>query len=123
MMFLYLSPEDSKELYPSNTVSDFIVELPRVVSGSQLSLHHVYYRKSQQGRKKLYYVLCDLVESSVLGGKEEQVLGVFFQSGLITPQPLNITNQAFKRIRVRILNRELSVPDDLVSVNFTLKLS
>ena len=123
-MFLYISSEDSKELYPSNTVSDFTVELPRVVRGSLLSLHHVYFTESGTANKVLYYVLCDLVEASVVGGKEEQVLGTFYQTGdIITPQPLNVTSQSFKRIRIRILKGDLSVPNNLTSVNFTLKLS
>lgn len=123
-MFLYLSSEDSKELYPFNTATDFTVELPKVVTGTHLSLHHIHYSKRDQTPKVYYYILCDLVEASVVGGKEEQVLGAFYQRGdLLSPKPLVLTTQAFKRIRFRILKRDLTVPEDLLSVNLTLQLS
>ena len=88
-MYLYISSNDCLNLYPSNTATDFIVELPQAITGTHLSLHHVYFNTKnpnlfqQRTPDEYYYVLCDLVETSVLDGKESHVLGSFFQKGIL----------------------------------------
>ena len=124
-MYLFISSNDCNLIYPSNSPKDFTVELPQVIEGSALSLLHVvYYKKTNQPIDRYYYVLCDLVEHSVLGGKEVRVLGSFFESGsLDKPENIALLSSAIKRIRIKIVTDDLGDPDDLVAVYLTVKVS
>jgi hypothetical protein len=121
-MYLLLSPNDCKELYPANTPSDFIVELPQSITGTHISLIEVYYKK-KPGSGQLYYVLCDLVESSVVGGREVALLGTFFQRGTIDyPRELGLVTKYFKRIRIRVFNADFETSNTSDVILFTIKV-
>jgi hypothetical protein len=121
-MYLLLSPNDCKELYPSNTPSDFIVELPQSITGTHISLIEVYYKAIQEF-SQFHYVLCDLVESSVVGGKEVALLGTFFQRGTLnSPRELGLVTRYIKRIRIKVLNADFEASNNLDLVLFTIKV-
>ena len=123
-MYLFVSSNDCKELYPNNSPTDFTVELPQAITGTHLSLRHVYFRKRQSGAKSYYYLLCDLVEPSVLAGKETTVLGSFFERGnLEYPQTQGLACASFKRIRLRVINSNHEIPEDLGPIFFTIEVS
>lgn len=123
-MYLFVSSDDCKDLYPANTPINFTVELPQPVEGTHISLHHVYYTKRPQATKEYYYVLCDLVEPSVLAGKEKRVLGSFFEKGSLEhPQDIALISSFVKRINIKIVTNDINIPGDLVSVYLTLKIN
>lgn len=101
-MFLYVSPQDSVDYYPLNTVRDFTVELPKAIdtTGYQLALTHVYF-KGQLTDNCL--VFCDAVEPSIIRARKDNVLGSFFQPGAVdSPQYHDLIWGSVKRLRFKI---------------------
>lgn len=122
-MYLFVSSDDCKDLYPENSAVNFTVELPQALTGNFIALQHVFYKKQEKEVKGYYYVLCDNIQSSVLGGKEVKVLGSFFETGsLQCPQELPLVNHTIKRLNIRLLTRTLKVPTNLSTIYLTLKI-
>ena len=122
-MYLFLSPDDSKNLYPDNSPADFIVELPRTICGNSISLQHVYYKVKEASTRQLHYILCDLVEASIVGGQEKRALGSFFQSGSVeSAQELPLSSKTFRRIRIKVINSKFEDDQTLSAIYLTVKI-
>lgn len=107
-MKLFVSPKDSEKLYPTNSSSDFIVELPQALDlqGTWVcGLIQVFLGKSPS--KKLY-LYCDLVEASVIQGKLLPVLRILStkkSEEYLNPLFLPITRNRIERVRFTIKNK------------------
>lgn len=110
-MYLYLSSLDSLAYFPQNNFWDFTVELPKSINTEdyQLALTHIFYK----GKVQDYcFVYCDAVESSVVKGGEDCVLGAFYDKGVVdSPHYLNLITNSLKRIRIKVVGGKLSAPN------------
>jgi hypothetical protein len=86
-MYIYVSSEDSALLYPDNSWNDFTVELPNPIHLTEAGgpwemcvMQYLLYasKTTSKNRKSVnpLYILCDSVECSVVGSKEQKVLTV-----------------------------------------------
>ena len=122
-MYLFLSHKDSENLYPDNSPADFTVELPRSLSGNFISLQNIYFKRKEVESEEYFYILCDIVESSILGGQERKVLGSFFESGsIVCPQDLPLTSNLIRRLHIRIVNTQFKQTQNLVATYLKIKV-
>ena len=121
-MYLYTSCDDSKGLFPQNDCWDFIVELPKSLENySKVALTHVWFR-SKAIKGSYYYLLCDVVESSVVGGIEAPVLATFYEPGAVgNPAYIKLTLDSIKRLRLTVKSADKKPLQDITKeIYFTL---
>ena len=125
---LYLSSEDSLDIYPTNKPFDFTAELPeniRLPGKWQVALHSVMFKE----RIVDWMAICsDLCESSVIGDTKQQVLRrigpnsarIQEFSNLIW---LDVSRDDLKRVRVFLRLRNMAEPTFMTKpVTCTLEL-
>ena len=103
-MYLIVSSDDCKDLYPENNIWDFTVELPVALAASKYraALSAVYFKKKVI-RGSFCVVYSDICEDSVYNGAQKRILGTFSQPGNIeNPLYLNLIGDWIKRIRFTI---------------------
>ena len=119
-MYLIVSSDDCKDLYPENNIWDFTIELPvaLVASKYRAALSAVYFKKKVI-RGSFCIVYSDICEDSVYNGVQKRILGTFSQPGNIENPPyLNLVGDWIKRIRFKIELCELQENPDSEQVIF-----
>lgn len=103
-MRLYLSSQDSKDIYPENTPSNFRVELPQHLNrGSCTVLQCVLpFRPSVP-----VYLACDLIEPSILGGRYQSVLTALASKTreFSNPDYTKVKVASVSTIQLKLINR------------------
>lgn len=112
--YFFVSSEDSKEIYPMNSLSDFIVELPKIydLDGQwEIALLDVEVRKKSASMPDMY-LFCDLCENSYTLHSELPILRRFtLKSGMRTnltfqiPYYVRLSRHIFNRFRIYIKNK------------------
>ena len=103
-MYLIVSSDDCKDLYPNNNIWDFTIELPiaLVANKYRAALTGVYFKKKVT-KNSFCIVFSDICEESVYNGVQKRVLGTFPKPGNIENPPyLNLIGVWVKRIRFKI---------------------
>ncbi len=104
-MRVYLSSQDSLQLYPDNTSSNFRVQLPQYMIGfCECAVIHC----ALPGRPgKPVYVLCDFVESSILGNTFQPVLCVMTSKirEFSHLHYTNVKNDQLLTLHIKLVNR------------------
>lgn len=126
-MFVVISPNDSKSIYPLNTWTNFTVDLPQSIVNARTSyrvgLTHVFFKKSKLQKSPFYHVFSSICDSSVVAGKELALLGTFSEKGAIySPYYQNLVEDNIQRISITILTPDLSIPtsEDLSGLHLCL---
>ena len=125
--YFFVSSEDSKDIHPMNSLSDFIVELPRMydLEGQwEIALLDVEVSKSSVSMPDLY-LFCDLCENSYSLDSELPVLRRFtFKTETFpTPYYIRLSCRIFNRFRIYIRNKaSQSIPVDAGSLYCTLHI-
>ena len=80
---LYLTPRDSKHLFPGNTDKDFIVQFDRPLRlGFDCTLELLEFRCFlDHPSRNTVYVLCDLCDNSTVNGSQAPVLRSLCMNG------------------------------------------
>jgi hypothetical protein len=124
-MYLIVSSDDCKDLYPDNNIWDFTVELPipLVTKNYRAALTGVYFKK-RVTKGSFCVVFSDICEESVYSGTQKRILGTFFQPGNIENPPyLNLLGDWVKRIRFKVQLCEVETyPDSDQSIFFVIHL-
>lgn len=124
-MFIYVSSQDSRDIYKGNKFLRFSVELPTELhtQNCELSLKHVWFSKGKGVRGSYYYVFCDAVEPSIVNGKEAPILGSFFQQGAtVSDEYHHISTNYIKRLTFNINCSDSEAPSIDRTLYFTLHL-
>lgn len=119
-MYLHVTREDSRIYFPNNTSREFYIELPLTLDceNYQIALLETYYVPSRR-KDPPYYLYCDIVEPSIIGGVLKPLLASFKLSGSIThPRYLDITQKFVKRIKFTVESEST----DSVDFEFVLHL-
>lgn len=121
MKYLYLSSIDSKLDHPSNTGSDFTVELRQTLAGIYgCALGEISYSSSSEE----LYVYCDLIEVNQILDTSLPILRIVKGSGeLHNLYFIRTARSDVQRVRITIRTREGAVPvSDLGDVRCTILL-
>ena len=122
-MYVFVSSDDCKDIYPNNAIVQFSVELPREIDSEhyQVALTHVYF-KSRVIKGTYNIVYCDIVQESFINGECASVLGCFFQpGGFDQPIYLDLKPGLIKRLHFRITSTNGPLLEDIdKAIFFTL---
>lgn len=118
-MYIIASSEDSKDIYPNNSWTDFTVELPKQLDLSDnysVALTHIFF--NYKFRKSCFYIFTSICETSVVKAEERNFLALFSEPGGVSnPLYLKINQNTVKRIRFIILDQDLKTPKIINSNN------
>jgi hypothetical protein len=126
-MYLFLRSDDSKDVYPLNSPTDFTVDLPEPVDVTGfIALCEIDYRPSQ--KNKDIYVFCDWCHGSCVDAKILPLLRVVdkpeaFSKVYYLPVRLQRSRQI--RIYMREYKKDIGLVDlsfDVQRVRCTLRL-
>lgn len=124
---LFLSSDDSKHMYPSNTFHDFTVEFDRQIELEQwsalgwkrqwtfaltdISIDHLNVR---QTIPESVVVLCDLAEPSYINSTQASVIRTLDKSGEVSIAAslhnifyVGVNKVSFNKLRICLRNRQL----------------
>ena len=114
-MYLFVSAEDSKDIHPWNTVSDFIVELSPMELKGKWSCALVECRLDKAYKEDLY-VYCDLIQNSPIRGKMGSILRIIRKSREFSnPFYFAVSRQSVNRIRLSLKTGNGMLPDSSIS--------
>ena len=112
--YFFVSSEESKDIYPMNSLLDFTVELPRMydLEGQwEIALLDMEVRKRSVSMPDLY-LFCDLCENSYSLHSELPVLRRFtLKAGMRinltfpTPYYIKLSRHMFNRFRIYLRNK------------------
>jgi len=115
---LYLSSEDSKDLYPNNKPSSFVVQLPKTICLKGMwmcALCEVQYNHEAARSHENIYICSDLCEGSIVGKRMFPVLRQVFTKGKksrrLTQEQysqlyyVKVTKEEFNTITIHIKDR------------------
>lgn len=108
-IYIYLSSEDSKEYFPDNSPENFTIELSRTLSAEkqEVALVDVFFDSYNPQNTGYYFIFCDFVEGSFVGGAEKRVLGSFYRPGALDCLDYHpISEHSLKRLSFQIKTRE-----------------
>ena len=110
-MYVHIQQRDCEILYPENNTSQFTVELPTGLRGSQLALTQIYFKP-----ETFCVLYADIIDESIYNCSLQPGLGTFFTSGY-RPNPayLNIVEPWVKRVTFTIESTQ-----KIDQLNFTL---
>lgn len=119
-MYLFISPQNSKNIHPNNSPSDFTIELPSVLKqATEIALTDVFIEADP--KKQLFFLLCDVIDSSYLEGVEYPVLASFWDSAHISnPHYISLKQAEIRRIRFSLKTFDNSPIDNSLKLCFTL---
>lgn len=106
-MFLYITNKDSESLYPRNTASDFIVQLPKHLHLDQGSWTCGVIQCNLPSKpSSATFVTSDFVESSILGGKFQPVLAMttIKAKAFIHVARIPVKRSSIHAIRIKLVN-------------------
>ncbi len=121
-MYLFLSSNDAKSYYSTNTATDFTVQLPEtlVLKGEWwCSLEEIkFLNKFAVPVPSLVYVCCDFVEDSYVGGRKLPVLRTVsikprsLKTDLTFDNPfyLRVSRSELRQLRVYIKTPTFRIP-------------
>ena len=106
-MFLYITSKDSESLYPRNTASDFIVQLPKHLHLEQGSWTCGVVQCNLPAKPSVaIFITSDFVESSILGGKFQPVLAMttFKTKHFVNVARMPVKRTLLQSLRIKLVN-------------------
>ena len=108
MKLLVASSNDSLTSHPSNTSTDFTVELQRTLEAGECALGEISYSPSYIGE---LLVVCDICEESFIHEIRLPFLRTVSEPGEVKNLYFIPTSRPqFQRIRIRLLTKDLEIP-------------
>lgn len=118
-MYIHLSSNDSKAVFPDNNSSEFIVELKSTIRGNYAVALVDFYCATVP---ETLYIFCDIITPSFLRGDDAPILRIVHNSG--EPRNLHyfpVSRRDIQRIKIVILDANMQkLP--LAEVSCTLHL-
>jgi len=111
--YLYISSEDSRDVFPKNTMTDFVVELPDTVHLDdgpwEMALMDVSYDKNIHTNRATIYLLCDVCEYSRVHYSSQPILRKLMRhsSYRILQHFVDIKTSEIKRMHFRMVDAQL----------------
>ena len=111
---MYVSSEDSQDLYPNNNMTDFVVELPETIHLDEgqweMALIEAHYDKDIHKDHGSLYLLCDVCEYSLVRNNKQPILRklMYHTSYRVLQHFVDIpTKKEMKRLHFRLVNVNL----------------
>ena len=130
---LYLSPEDSINLFPTNTSTSFVVEFDKTIKlPPECFVELIEFRGMMSDRSRdSIYVMTDICENSTVFGTQAPVLRAITLAGVrrvaqefITPYKIKVSTEELQRCHIYLRGRDFKALSFEVSeVEVTLRLS
>ena len=130
---LYLSPEDSVELFPTNTSSNFVVEFDKAIKlPSECYVDLVEFRGMMSDRsRETIYIMSDICQNSIVFGTQAPILRAVSLAGVrrvsqefVTPFKVRVCTDELKRCRIYLRARDFKeLSFEVSEVELTLRLS
>ena len=112
--YIYLSSEDSQDLYPDNNMTDFVVELPQTIHLDEgqweMALMEANYDKDIHKDHGSLYLLCDICEYSIVRNNKQPILRklMWHTSYRLLQHFMNIQHKKeIKRLHFRLVDVNL----------------
>ena len=112
--YIYISSEDSKDLYPKNSMTDFIVELPETIHLGEgqweMALIETTYDRNVHVDHQSMYLLCDVCEYSHVHNNKQPILRklLFHKTYRVLQHFVDIqTRNELKRLHFRLVDVNL----------------
>jgi len=126
--YIYLSSEDSKDVFPTNTMTDFVIELPEplpLAGGHwEMALMEASYDKNIHNDHESVFLLCDVCEYSQVHNSSQPILRKLkhHPSYRVLQHFVDIKQSELKRIHFRMVDTKLQPIVYSGSFYFTLLL-